>query len=86
MSVGYETTRHGGPQDGTNWASYTNAELQVYYSDAGDGTYCWCQEQGNDTSRRVDRGYYGVADFYTNTAYGANTNIGWRPVLEMIQP
>jgi hypothetical protein len=86
MPGGNETTRHGGPQDGTNWASYTNAELQVYYSDAGDGTYCWCQEQGNDTSRRVRRGGNGVAYFDTNTADNTNTNNGWRPVLEMIQP
>jgi hypothetical protein len=86
MPGGNETTRHGGPQDGTNWASYTNAELQVYYSDAGDGTYCWCQEQGNDTSRRVYRGYGGVAAFITLTADTTSTSFGWRPVLEMIQP
>jgi hypothetical protein len=86
MPGGSETSRHGGPQDAANWASYTNAELQVYYSDAGDGTYCWCQEQGNDTSRRVARGYFGVADFDTYPADYANVNFGWRPVLEMIQP
>jgi hypothetical protein len=85
MDGGYETTRHGGPQDGANWASYTNAELQVFYTDAGDGTYCWCQEQGNDTTRRVNRGYIGVAAFVTYAADIAYANLGWRPVLEVIQ-
>ena len=85
MDGGSETTRHGGPQDGANWASYTNAELQVFYTDAGDGTYCWCQEQGFDTSRRVVRGYLGVAGFYAGAAVVANAGLGWRPVLEVIQ-
>jgi hypothetical protein len=85
MEGGFETTRHGGPQDGANWASYTNAELQVYSTDAGDGTCCWCQEQGFDTTRRVGRGYGGVADFLTNPAGAAAAALGWRPVLEVIQ-
>ena len=85
MPGGSETTRHGGPQDGDNWAAYTDIELQTYSSTAGDGTYCWCQEQGNDTARRVFRGDYGVADFHTldvsyTYAYG-----GWRPCLEVVQ-
>jgi hypothetical protein len=85
MEGGSETTRHGGPQDGDNWATYTNAELQVFYTDAGDGTYCWCQEQGFDTSRRVSRGYYGVADFHTADADFSLASIGFRPCLEVVQ-
>ncbi len=85
MDGGGETTRHGGPQDGDNWASYTNAELQVFHADAGDGTYCWCQEQGNDTKRRVHRGGLGVAYFFTGAADYASANIGWRPCLEVVQ-
>lgn len=85
MDGGYETTRHGGPQDGDNWAAYTNTGLQVYSTDAGDGTFSWCQEQGFDTKRRVLRGGIGVADFYTNTADNATAVLGWRPCLEVVQ-
>ena len=85
MPGGSETERHGGPQDGANWANFTNADLQVYYSDAGDGTFCWCQEQGNDISRRVRRGFSGVPFFYAKTAGTTGANAGWRPVLELIQ-
>lgn len=85
MEGGSETTRHGGPQDGANWASYTNAELQVFYTAAGAGTFCWCQEQGFNTTRRVVRGYVSVADFYTFPAGDAYANLGWRPVLEIVQ-
>jgi hypothetical protein len=85
MDGGSETTRHGGPQDGGNWATYTNAELQVFYTDAGDGTYCWCQEQGNDTARRVGRGYFGVAGFFTAAAVGSSAVYGFRPCLEVVQ-
>jgi hypothetical protein len=86
MPGGSETERHGGPQDGANWETFTNVDLQIYYSEVGDGTYCWCQEQGNDTSRRVGCGYRGVAYFYAFTASSADASCGWRPVLEMIQP
>jgi hypothetical protein len=85
MEGGSETTRHGGPQDGDNWATYTNAELQVFCTDAGDGTFCWCQEQGFDTSRRVLRGYNGVAHFYTYAPHGSSTRFGFRPCLEVVQ-
>ncbi len=81
MEGGSETTRHGGPQDEANWVDYPNDEVQVYSTDAGDGTYCWCQEQGNDTSRRVGRGYSGVAYFDSNTSDFTSANVGWRPVL-----
>ena len=86
MEGGNKTTYHGGAQDGANWANFSNEDLQVYYSDAGNGTYCWCQEQGDDTSRRVLRGYRGVASFYTSTSSGSPSNRGWRPCLELIQP
>jgi hypothetical protein len=82
MDGGYETTRHGGPQDGNNWANFTNAELQVT---SGNGTYTLCQERGLITTRRVVRGYFGVAGFYAFIAYSTYTNAGWRPVLEVVQ-
>jgi len=86
MPGGSETTRHGGPQDGNNWANFTNSELQVYYIDAGNGTLCWCQERGNNTSRRVARGYSGVAFFSTGAADYSYSLPAWRPCLELVQP
>ena len=86
MDGGYSTTYHGGPQDGDNWATYSNAELQIYYSDAGNGTACWCQEQGNNTARRVYRGRHGVAFFGTNASDDTSSSYGWRPCLELVQP
>ena len=32
--------RHGGPQVGANWASFSNAELNI----SGNGRACWAQE------------------------------------------
>ena len=86
MPGGYETEYHGGPQDGANWANFSNAELQVYGDVAGNGARTWCQEQGNDTSRRVVRGIYGLANFCADTASYTHVNCGWRPCLELIQP
>ena len=85
MEGGGEATQHGGPQDAANWANFTNAELQVFYGDAGDGTFCWCQEQGADASRRVLRGGVGLAYFATRTADFTNDICGWRPCLELVQ-
>ena len=83
--MGGYTEYHGGPQGGSNWVNYTNCDLLVE-SGCGDGSYTWCQETGNDTSRRVYRGYYGFAFFHTYPADHAYTGCGWRPVLELVQP
>jgi len=79
------TTRHGGPQDDSNWMDFTNTDLQIYNTVSGDGTGSFCQEQGDNTNRRVYRGEYGVADFYTAPESIELTTYGWRPVLELIQ-
>lgn len=86
MPGGSEDSRHGGPQDGDNWANFSNTDLQVYSNDAGDGCNTWCQEQGNDTGDRVRRGNYGVADFWTDSSDYTASNFGWRPCLEIVQP
>jgi len=88
ISIGqYNNTnvRHGGSQDGNNWMNFTNTDLQIYNTVSGDGTGSFCQEQGNDTNRRVYRGEYGVADFYTWPESDSFPYCGWRPVLELIQ-
>src|SRR6056297_2956116 len=68
MPGGSETSYHGGPQVGSNWNNYSDSDLQVYYSVAGNGTYCWCQEtDASISSRRVFRGSHGVAYYVTHT-------------------
>ena len=86
MPGGHATTRHGGAQIGANWAEYGNADIQVYHTEAGNGTASWCQETGVDSSRRVFRGYRGIAYFFTYAASYSSSNLGWRPVLSLVQP
>jgi hypothetical protein len=84
MPGGSETTRHGGPQVGADWAALTDADLITYYTQ-GSGSYCWCQEvDGVANTRRVLRGYNGVAYFYTSSADNAITVFGFRPCLELV--
>ncbi|WP_299316219.1 hypothetical protein [uncultured Halomonas sp.] len=79
---GLLATRHGGPQSGGNWASYTNSELNV---GTGNGRSSWCQEQSlGAASRRVHRGADGVAHFFRSTASNTTSSRGWRPRLELI--
>ncbi|WP_417788232.1 hypothetical protein [Stutzerimonas xanthomarina] len=78
---GLRLDRHGGPQVGTNWASFSNAELNV----SGNGRASWMQETSDTTSYyRAFRGSDVVALFARNTASVANSSLGWRPALELI--
>ena len=80
-----ETAYHGGPQDGDNWANFTDNDL-ITASEAGDGSYSWGQEtRSTDTTRRVYRGNLGVGYFRANTSTSGVSGLGFRPVLEMIQ-
>ena len=80
-----ETTRHGGPQDGDNWANFTDNDM-ITHQDFGDGSYCWGQEtSSSSTGRRVARGFRGVGYFNDFSSSFNSTDLGWRPVLEMIQ-
>ena len=78
------TTRQRGLQDDSNWINFTNTDLQIYETVSGDGTGTLCHEQGNDDSRRIARGQYGVADFYAWGESFTHPHCGWRPVLELI--
>jgi hypothetical protein len=84
MEAGYSTEYHGGPQSaGDNWAEYTNAETGVYKS--LNGSICWAQEtDGITTSRRVYRGYFGLAGWRTYAFNYFDSECGWRPVLEFV--
>ena len=65
-------------------AQYTDTDLLVH-RDAGNGSYSWCQETpSSDSTRRVYRGFV-VSYLNWNTASGVSSNIGWRPVLELVE-
>jgi hypothetical protein len=86
MPGGNETFRHGGPQVGTNWNNYSDADLQVYYL-VGYGTYCWCQETDTlSSSRCVSRGGNGVAYYNTYSSSYLHDGLGWLPCLELVTP
>jgi len=79
---GMTANRHGGPQTGGNWATFTNSELNVA---VGSGRYTWCQEMSDTTSSgRVIRGAADLASFNRPGANGTDSNYGWRPALELI--
>lgn len=79
---GMRADRHGGPQVGGNWATFTNSDLNVA---VGNGRHTWCQEMSDTTAAtRATRGNDGVAYFGRSYAYGTSSNLGWRPALELI--
>jgi len=78
---GMVAERHGGPQVGDNWASYTDSDL----GHIGSGRACWGQEMSDTTSSyRVGRGAVVVAYFTRNGANYTYSGYGWRPCLELI--
>lgn len=79
---GMTADRHGGPQSGGNWASFSNSELNV---GTGNGRLTWVQETSDSTSYfRAHRGRFDLAYFGRNTASYAFSRYGWRPALELI--
>lgn len=78
---GHRLDRHGGLQVGANWATFSNAELNI----SGNGRACWTQEMSDsNSSYRARRGFGDLAYFSRTTASGATSGYGWRPALELI--
>ncbi len=62
------------------WANYTDAQLDI------SNRYMWCQETNVDSAgQRVLRGIYGLSYLSFNASSVANSNYGWRPVLELVE-
>jgi len=79
---GMTADRHGGAQDGANWANFSNSDLNV---GTGNGRATWCQEMSDTTSsHRAIRGSADVAYFLRYLAYRTSSHYGWRPALELI--
>lgn len=74
-------TRHGGLQVGANWATFSNAELNM----SGNGRACWTQEMSDsNSSHRAYRGRDDLAYFNRTTASNAGSLTSWRPCLELV--
>ena len=81
--TGVNTGSSGGAQVGDNWASYNTDNTNI---SNGNGTFIWCQEtKSSNKSNRVVRGLTSLSGFYTSSSSYANTEMGWRPVLRLIQ-
>jgi hypothetical protein len=85
-----DENKHGGPQVGANWESFSDSDLNV--GGYNPGTLSMCQEvyglsgSGYEGTSRVQRGYYGIAGWTANNAVNTGYLYGWRPCLELVQP
>ena len=67
-----------------NWnVGYTDKDLFTH-SDAGNGSYSWCQEYGESTKYRLIRGGSGVSFVFSYDPSFESRYRGWRPVLELV--
>ncbi|MDU3456587.1 MAG: hypothetical protein E7F47_01630 [Peptoniphilus harei] len=68
-----------------NWdTNYTNADL-ITFNGSGNGSYTWCQEQGNTTGSALFRGNGGVSCSGSFSSSNNTKDCGWRPVLELVR-
>jgi len=74
------------PSSVDDWAIYFSDADLLTNNDFGNGAYSWCQEtRDTDTSRRVLRGGRGVSELYASPSSSTSLNVGWRPVLELVE-
>lgn len=67
------------------WPLYSDADLLVYNS-YGHGNCSWTQETGTaNVGQRVFRGGAGVTYFALQSSSNVHTQMGWRPVLELVE-
>lgn len=71
------------PGGAPSWAEYTNVDLHVNSSVAGNGTRTWTSTVGSQSSYRVGRGFGSVSHSGSLASSGASSNYGFRPVLEV---
>ena len=63
----------------------TDADLITHHT-FGSGSYAWCQEarDGEESYRRVLRGYRGASYLLAGYSWGVGSVYGWLPVLELL--
>jgi hypothetical protein len=62
-----------------DWMRYINSDLSI---GTGNGRTSWVQD--SSSSLRVTRGYTGVSSFSNYNSNSADSDRGWRPVLELV--
>lgn len=68
---------------GPRYANFTNSEL--YVGGSGNGRASYTQEaHSNGNAYNVNRGFLGIDALSVSTKSLANTNSGWRPLIEEI--
>ena len=68
-----------------NWDSFTNNDLGI---GDGAGKNTWCQEThkgANYPTRRIVRGRFGIQSSHGETSSFSSNDMGWRPLLELIE-
>lgn len=72
-------------QVGADWADYSADNIGQYPKET-IGRNSWCQESAFDTSQNspISRGYRALTVLYTNTSTTVNTDLAWRPCLELV--
>ncbi|MCC5911308.1 MAG: hypothetical protein JJT76_12805 [Clostridiaceae bacterium] len=68
------------------WDVNLTDEDMVLHHTFGSGSYRWCQEarDGEESYRRVGRGYYGASGLVATNSWSVNSSRAWAPVLELL--
>ena len=88
-SVGSSYTGSGDSERGTpksnEWDTMLNKNSG--YIQNWNKMYLWGQDTvSGDASSRARRGYLSARYWYSNSATGSNSSLGFRPVLEVLNP
>ena len=83
-STGLGDSRRGVPQS-NEWDAVLNKNSG--YIQNWNKMYLWGQDVSSvDASYRARRGYSSARNWYSNSATGSNPSLGFRPVLEVLNP
>ena len=88
-SVGSNATGSGDSQRGVPQSNEWDAVLNKNsgYIQNWNRMYLWGQDVSSvDASYRARRGYSSARNWYSNSATGSNPSLGFRPVLEVLNP
>lgn len=77
-------TSHGGKQVGSNWNTFTDADISV--GGTALGRSCWTKEtQASSSANRIIRGTSSLSTMTAlNSGTGSSNVYGWRPCLTLV--
>jgi hypothetical protein len=68
-----------------NWGIGFTDDALLTHAHYGNGSYSLCQEESDTNTQKIARGGQGVSNVYMYHANSDNSNVGWRPVLELVE-